>query len=94
MMKRRLISCLLCLCMLIGLASMSLVAHAETYSGTCGDNVTWSFNTDTGKLTISGSGPMTNYYNSTAPWTSYRDSIISVEFGDLVTSIGNYALDN
>ena len=43
---------------------LALLASAGTIfaeSGTCGDNLTWNL-TD-GVLTISGTGPMTNYSN-------------------------------
>jgi len=93
-MKKRLISCVLCLCMLIGVMGLTPVAHAETTSGVCGDNLTWSFDDETGTLTISGSGPMTNYSNSTAPWHTYQSAITSAEIGDFVTTIGRYAFDN
>lgn len=33
---------------------------AEVKTGTCGENLTWSFNTDNGVLTIEGSGAMAN----------------------------------
>lgn len=33
----------------------------EAYSGTCGDNLTWALNPDTGLLTISGEGAMYDY---------------------------------
>ncbi len=76
----------------------------ETYSGKCGDNLTWVFNTVTGELTISGTGAMYDYHEEyyddetyeniklpDAPWFNYRDLIISVVIGDGVTSIGKYA---
>ena len=62
-------------------------------SGTCGTNLTWSLNTSTGKLTISGTGAMTNY-SSGAPWYSSRSSIKTVVIGSRVTSIGDYAFYN
>ena len=62
----------------------------EKPSGTCGANLTWTF--EKGVLTISGTGEMTNYGRQTgAPWYSLNDSIISVTFGDGITSIGDYA---
>ncbi|MBQ3150249.1 MAG: leucine-rich repeat protein [Clostridia bacterium] len=67
-------------------------AEAAAYSGTCGDNLTWSFDDSTGELVISGTGDMTNWSSySYVPWYSYRSSIKSVSIGDSVTSIGNYA---
>ncbi|MGN1320599.1 MAG: hypothetical protein ACI4U6_05745, partial [Acutalibacteraceae bacterium] len=62
---------------------------AETLDGTCGENVTWSLDTDTGVLTISGSGDMSNYdWSNDAPWYSQRSSIKSVSIENGVTSIG------
>ena len=63
-------------------------------SGTCGENLTWVI---TGPslnytLTISGTGAMTNYENSTnQPWIDYRDQITTLVIGDGVTTIGNAA---
>lgn len=59
-------------------------------SGTCGDNLTWRLD-DAGLLTISGSGDMTGYMFTNAPWYDYRDSIRSVLVANGVTSIGTYA---
>ena len=73
---------------------------AATYSGTCGDNLTWSLDANTGKLVIIGTGAMYNYtvedkykgvYITTAPWGSYMSSISSVTIQNSVTSIGDYA---
>ena len=64
-------------------------------SGNCGisgSNVTWSYNTTTYVLTISGSGQMTNYdENYETPWDSYRDYIKTINIGSGVTSIGDCA---
>ena len=60
---------------------------ATRASGTCGNNVSWSLS-DTGVLTISGSGEMTAWDNYTnVPWREYRESIKSVVFSGSVTSI-------
>ena len=72
----------------------STVVSAETYSGTCGENVNWSLDTETGVLNISGTGEMTNYsYASLVPWNyyEYRILITSVIISDGVANIGNYA---
>ncbi len=71
-------------------------ADAATYSGACGaegDNVTWSFDTDTGVLTISGEGDMKNY-NSSAHWTERPYEIKKVNIEKGVTSIGDSAFYN
>ena len=64
-------------------------------NGTCGaegDNLTWSFDSSTGKLTISGTGEMEDYNNSSSmPWNYYRNSIKTIEIAEGVTSIGDDA---
>ena len=65
-------------------------ASAEQYSGTCGTNLNWSLDTDTGVLKITGSGNMENF-SSKAPWYSYSDKITAVNISNSVTSIGNNA---
>ena len=70
----------------------STVVSAETYSGTCGENVNWSLDTETGVLNISGTGEMTNYgYVPPAPWRDHRGNITTVNINNGVTSIGNSA---
>ena len=62
-------------------------------SGTCGDDLTYTLD-DSGTLTISGTGAMTDYSSSSssrAPWYSSRSNITSVVIEDGVTSIGSYA---
>lgn len=69
---------------------------APTTSGSCGDNLTWEFNTETGALTISGTGAMNNYSwdPNAAPWYEYKDAITSVSFPEGITTIGAYAFVN
>lgn len=68
------------------------ISAKETYSGTCGENLTWTYSTESQELSISGTGEMVNYGNgSMAPWNDYRDSIKSVVISDGVTSIGRCA---
>ncbi len=70
----------------------TLKADAATKSGKCGDNLTWSLDTDTGVLTVSGTGDMYNWSSvSNVPWYSSRSSVKTVVIGDSVTSIGDYA---
>ena len=74
----------------------ALGASAEVVGGNCGatesDSVTWSFDTETGKLTIGGTGAIANYTkgdgNNPTPWYGYRDQITSVVFSDGITSLG------
>ena len=59
-------------------------------SGTCGSNLSWSY--DDGTLTISGSGKMYNFTDlNDVPWKDVRYTIHTVVLSDKMTSIGNYA---
>ncbi len=58
---------------------------AEAVSGTCGDNLTWSFDEATGELIISGTGSMHDYYFGHLPWHDYIDEIETAIIGDNVT---------
>lgn len=94
-MKKRLLSFLLALCMVLTLLPGTAWA-ATVASGTCGDNLTWKL-TDDGTLTISGTGPMFDYgwyvsenlneYLDT-PWFDQRDEITEIIINDGVTGIG------
>ncbi len=68
-----------------------LTASAATYSGTCGDNLTWTYDSSNGCLTISGTGNMYDYNYNNRPWESYEDKIKTVVLEDGVTATGNYA---
>ena len=62
--------------------------------GTCGENLTWSFDDSTGELTISGTGDMEDYASlSEVPWADLHSDIISVAIEDGVTSIGDCAFE-
>ena len=59
---KKVLSLLLSIAMLLGITSgLNLTAYAEVQSGTCGKNVNYSLDTETGVLTISGSGNTTDY---------------------------------
>ena len=58
-------------------------------SGSCGDNVNWSY--ADGVLTITGSGAMDDYDWGDAPWYVSRSDIATVVIDAGVTSIGSYA---
>ena len=97
-MKKRLLSLLLVLVMLLGmLPTVALAAENETpTSGSCGENVTWSYDADTQTLTISGSGATYDYGSKVAKAPPYADSSVYpikhfvVDEG--ITKIGKYVL--
>ena len=82
---KKVISLFLSLAMLLSIVSVvDFSAYADVQTGSCGDNVTYSLDTETGVLTISGTGDMYSYgpfYENT--------NIKSVIIENGVTSIGD-----
>ena len=92
---KKLLSFLICTALILSIIPTAVFAAGET-SGQCGDNLTWSYNTETATLTISGTGDMYNYdygYNGyrSSPWNQYNSNIKNVAIGNNVTSIGWFA---
>ena len=79
------------LAILMVISIIPITASAATYSGACGDNVNWTYDSSTYTLTISGTGNMYDYKSNNRPWGSYEDSIKVVVVEDGVTSIGTRA---
>jgi len=58
----------------------------------CGDSLEWSFDPDTGELTITGTGDMYDWTSGEeVPWAEYAERITSVVIAEGVTSIGDNA---
>ena len=100
---KKVISLFLSLAMLLSIVSVvDFSAYASVETGKCGDNVTYSLDTETGVLTISGTGNMRDYtvkqYNSYIFRNTFLDSNdqyvkkLIIDFG--VTSIGKYSFYN
>ncbi len=73
--------------------------EAASYNGTCGKNLTWTLDKETGILEIIGTGAMYDYnsYDDAsgfAPWSSIRDNIKYLIIGDGVTRIGTSAFED
>ena len=97
---KKLISLFLSLAMLLSIVSVvDFSAYADVQTGKLGENVTYSLDTSTGVLTISGTGDMydyelhnySGYYSSTPLEMAYIKNII-IESG--VTSIGDFVFFN
>lgn len=77
----------------------SVSASAETVGGYCGDtynydtdqydNASWSFDTETGLLTVSGKGKMGYWGMFETPWNAYRNQIKSVVIEEGITHISD-----
>lgn len=88
-MKKRILGFVLMISILSSLiATLPITASAST-SGTCGDNLTWTFSG--GTLTISGTGPMYDWHYDSFPWKDFSGDISTVIIKQGVASIGEHA---
>ena len=88
---KKVISLLMSFVMLFSVvSSVNLSAYAS--SGTCGDNVYWSYAEGSKTLTISGKGDMlcTNYEY---PWNEFRNEVLKVKIEYGITTIGECAFE-
>ena len=91
---KRIISMFLAITMLFSITTgLDLTAYAETTSGTCGTNANWELDTETGVLTISGTGAIKDYSTDSASKTpfAHQSAIKEVVIGEGITSIGSHA---
>ena len=80
--------CLALFCAL--LPQVSLTAHAKTLSGSF-DEITWSFDSDTGTLVFEGTGMIGHDdTREDLPWDAYvdADAVTSVEIREGITGVG------
>lgn len=96
-MKKRLLSVILAVCMVLGLLPGTVWA-SEITSGVCGKeggNLSWTFDKTAHTLTVSGTGEMMDYHDivdgTNAPWFSVQKLIKTIIIEEGVTSIGNSA---
>ena len=70
------------------------ILESDYDHGTCGENVTYTYDSKTHTLTISGTGPMKDLNDEfgwcAAPWEKYKNEIKRVIIENGVTSIGGY----
>ncbi len=64
----------------------------ERRAGVCGRNVTWEFDQESGKLTVSGVGPMADYgKENSAPWFDLIKQIKEIEVKEGVTTLSDFS---
>ena len=78
-MNRQWTALLLCVGILLSLLPGIRASHLseEVYSGECGD-IQWTFNPETGCLTLTCQGYMEEYGRGEAPWQEWAESITSL----------------
>ena len=70
----------------------TFLLNAEVYSGVCGVNLSWSFNTEDSTLTITGTGTMSEpEYSSSIPWHQFRTNIAYISLPIGLTTISSHA---
>lgn len=73
-------------------------AGAAVVGGNCGDyggdNAKWSLDTETGVLSITGSGVMGDYSYGLTPWYGYREQIRTIIVNEGITTVGTYVFAN
>lgn len=79
-------------CLSIVLLCFEFTVSALNSTGRCGDNVTYTYNSSTKELVVSGSGAMRNYTLTGSPF--FGSDIKSVIIKSGVTSIGDSAFHN
>lgn len=78
----------------LSIATLAVITtvSAQPLTGTFGNNFTWTLDTVTGELTITGTGQMEDFgYYGAVPWYSNRNSIKTVKIEEGVTSISSYS---
>ncbi|MBE6976333.1 MAG: leucine-rich repeat domain-containing protein [Ruminococcaceae bacterium] len=75
---------------LILVLSSIIPAFASEFSGNCGSSIAWGL--EGGVLRLTGSGAMPDYAETNMPpWHDYAEDILSVEVGEGITHVGNFA---
>ena len=83
---------ILCLLLTLVLLLPNLAGRASAVvSGDCGDDLVWSFEEESGTLTVSGTGQMFSYAWEDAPWCAGGMDVQTVVLEEGVTDIGSYA---
>ena len=63
-------------------------------SGSCGESATWSYDEETGHLTINGNGEIAEHVSfDDYGWYSFKDKITYVEIGSGITNVPAFAFD-
>ena len=90
---KRALSVLLSLCFILSLMPLTVFAEPLGESGTCGDSVSYSFDSSTGTLTLSGTGATSDYDWQNSPFNG-RSEIQKIVIDSGVTAIGNNIFRN
>ncbi len=87
---RKLPSLIITFALILSIIPFGALSASAASDNTCGDSAFWSLDTASGLLEISGSGDMTDFTASGAPWYADRDSVKTVMVTG-INSIGDNA---
>jgi len=93
-MKRRILSICLTLALLFSvLPQTMMISQAAVTTGSCGEDLIWTYDDTTFELTISGTGAMDDFseYYWWRTWADIAGSVTKVTIASGVTTVGNYA---
>lgn len=88
--SKKLIAMVMSIVLLVSIMPITALAATTVDSGSCGDHLRWSLDSD-GVLTISGEGGMFVYDESYPEWFDHVEEITSIVIKEGVTDIGHYA---
>ena len=93
-MKTKRFFFIFCITFVLLLLTLPL-AFASSAGGSCGDNVTWRYDSNTKTVTISGTGAMYDYkydegIENAAPWLALQADVEHIVVKNGVTKLGRY----
>ena len=66
----------------------------ELRSGQSNDNIFWTFEPETGKLTVKGTGAMPEFHREKpAPWGAFREDIKELVIDEGITKVSEHAFE-
>jgi len=93
-MLKKTMALLLALCLVLSMAPATFAAQ----SGTCGADAYWSFDEQSGTLTVTGTGTVQDYRDVDTllerPWESLRTKIRHLVIGEGITRVGHEAFSS
>ncbi len=71
-----------------------IIKNAVLPYGMCGDNMTWEFDEQTGRLAFGGNGAMWDFSLKQPGWWAYREAVTNVLIAKDIASVSNLIFDN
>ena len=72
-------------------AGLKWIPREPAVSGQCGEKVSWSFDKETGTLTVSGTGAMVDDMSEECPWSYWRSQVKHLVIEKGITTLSHHA---